>query len=136
MPLFFWLLDVIVNNSYLVMKAAGSQIDHSTSRLDLAWDLIELATRKKGYRTRESAQGEQTPPLPVSTKPLKNPRITKHSNEPNFPQHLTKNRHLPILVDDRKACTWCRMQAKAGKFLISKQNLLRFYILALNITNM
>ena len=43
MPLFFWLLDVAIVNSYLVHQKAGSTTDQLSFRLGLAWDLVKLA---------------------------------------------------------------------------------------------
>ena len=44
MPIFFWLLDTAIINSYLI---AGSKEEHIDFRLNLAWGLIELANKKK-----------------------------------------------------------------------------------------
>jgi hypothetical protein len=49
MPLFFWLLDTAIVNSYLILKKSGKNINHKDFRLQLLWDLIKegLADEEK-----------------------------------------------------------------------------------------
>ncbi|CAG8826567.1 19583_t:CDS:1, partial [Cetraspora pellucida] len=40
MPLFFWLLDTSIVNSYLIFKKNGNIINHKNFRIHLVWELI------------------------------------------------------------------------------------------------
>jgi len=42
MPLFFWLLDTAIINSYLILKKSGINISHKDFRIQLVWDLIKV----------------------------------------------------------------------------------------------
>ena len=41
MPLFFWLLDTAIINSYLILKKSNINITHKDFRIQLVWDLIK-----------------------------------------------------------------------------------------------
>jgi hypothetical protein len=51
MPLFFWLLNTAIVNSYLILKKSGKNIEHKEFRLQLVWNLIkkELEEKEKQY---------------------------------------------------------------------------------------
>src|SRR3954453_13744681 len=40
MPLFFWLLDTAIINSYLIIKQSNTNISQKDFRIQLVWDLI------------------------------------------------------------------------------------------------
>jgi len=40
MPLFFWLLDTSIVNSYLIFKKNNNVINHKNFRIHLVWKLI------------------------------------------------------------------------------------------------
>ncbi len=42
MPLFFWLLDTVIINSYLILKKNGINISHKDFRIQLVQDLIKV----------------------------------------------------------------------------------------------
>ena len=42
MPLFFWLLDTAIINSYLILKKSGINISHKNFRIQLVQDLIKV----------------------------------------------------------------------------------------------
>ena len=105
MPMFFWLLDTTIINSYLI---AGST-DHITFRLDLAWNLVELAGEKEKIRSEKE---KETPSVSI--------RVTK--NNSLDPIRLTSNKHMPQHRNSRQACRWCREQAKLGQLETDKQN--------------
>lgn len=47
MPLFFWLLDTAIINSYLIFKKKDVNIKHKDFRLELVWDLIKAGLEEK-----------------------------------------------------------------------------------------
>jgi hypothetical protein len=97
MPLFFWLLDTAVVNSYLVCKAAGLKMSHSEFRLKLVWDLIGLAYEKekeKESRRQTHKRTHQDDQLPSPPSSSKKPRVTKNSYD-LAPSRLLPGNHLP-----------------------------------------
>ncbi|CAB4476133.1 unnamed protein product [Rhizophagus irregularis] len=46
MPLFFWLLDTALVNSYLILKKVNTNINHKDFRLQIVWDLIEESLKE------------------------------------------------------------------------------------------
>src|SRR3954469_2098743 len=106
MPIFFWLLDTAIINSYLI---AGSKEEHIDFRLNLAWGLIELANEKKKIRSREE---KESPSVSI--------RVTKNNNL--NPIRLTSNKHIPQHRNSCQACRWCHEQAKLGQIETDKQN--------------
>ena len=58
MPLFFWLLDTSIVNSYLIFKKNGNVINHKNFRIHLVWELINAGmeendrTKKPNTRSR------------------------------------------------------------------------------------
>ena len=119
MPLFYWLLDTAIINSHLAYKAAGSKMEHSTFRLELAWSLIKLACEREReihQKKRKREEEQDQPPNLLPKKPL----ITK-SHKPS-PTRFTSDSHLPIYQEKRKACAWCRYEGRIGRIEISVKN--------------
>src|SRR5438477_55219 len=46
MPLFFWLLDTAIINSYLILKKINTNISQKDFRLQIVWDLIEESLKE------------------------------------------------------------------------------------------
>src|SRR5436305_9466172 len=46
MPLFFWLLDTALVNSYLILKKINTNISQKDFRLQIVWDLIEESLKE------------------------------------------------------------------------------------------
>ena len=47
MPLFFWLIDTAIINSYLVLKQSNQNINQKDFRIQLVWDLIKVEMEEK-----------------------------------------------------------------------------------------
>ncbi|RHZ56126.1 hypothetical protein Glove_406g93 [Diversispora epigaea] len=47
MPLFFWLLDTAIINSYLILKNSGENISRKEFQIKLIWDLIKSGIEDK-----------------------------------------------------------------------------------------
>src|SRR6266540_1953751 len=68
-PLFFWLLDTAIINSYLIFKLKNKNNEsHKSFRLNLAWKLIELELELDEEReTRSKGKQKSTSILAAST---------------------------------------------------------------------
>ncbi|RUP43357.1 hypothetical protein BC936DRAFT_137299 [Jimgerdemannia flammicorona] len=122
-PLFFWLLDIAIVNSFLLYKKAkaSDEITHSAFRLQLAWDLINLASSMQleiqHKMTRKRVRQQEDDEQPLS----KNPRVTKNSTDFSPSRLILGDQHLPKFQDQRQACIWCRILSKAGQIMIDKK---------------
>src|SRR5436305_12076837 len=56
MPLFFWLLDTAIINSYLVLKKSDKNISQKDFRIKLVWDLIRAGLEEKEKRPYTRSQ--------------------------------------------------------------------------------
>ncbi|RUO95935.1 hypothetical protein BC936DRAFT_142939, partial [Jimgerdemannia flammicorona] len=121
MPLFFWILDTAVVNCHLVHNQVADNITHADFRLQLSWALISLScdmqleTQKR--KTRMSAKQVEDELL---ESPFVNRHVTKHSND-LAPVRFLPGDHFPTFQEERLACVWCRVLAKAGKIEINKK---------------
>jgi hypothetical protein len=106
MPLFFWLLDTTIVNSYLIYKKNGGIFNHRKFNIELACDLMDSGLMEDGKVTRSQ---------PKLAKTVKTPRrkaiyISKHSN--SLPvRRLSNERHL-AQFRSRAFCILCRHKAK------------------------
>ena len=57
-PLFFWLLDTAIVNSYLILKKSGINISSKDFRLQLVWNLVkaELEENQKQPKTQSNVK--------------------------------------------------------------------------------
>ena len=114
MPLFFWLLDITLVNSFILAKLknqakfkkqAKSQVEF---RKKLLWELITMAKE----------EDEVSIPAQPLTKKV---RITKKSTADDLPAtRLKVGDHHPLYNSQRKTCIWCNWQAKENEDLEDK----------------
>ena len=103
LPLFFWLLDISLVNSFILAKLIGQAKSPVEFRKKLLWELIGMAK-----------EGEEmaTPIQP----PRKKVRITRKSTVDDLPAaRLRIGNHLPLHNDKRKTCVWCSFKAKDNR---------------------
>jgi hypothetical protein len=100
MPLFFWLLDIALVNSFILAKLKNQTKSPVAFRRRLLWQLVSMA-RKEGKIT-------------IPTQPLrKKAKITKNSIADDLPaERLKDGKHHPLHNSQRKTCVWCSFKAK------------------------
>src|SRR5262249_29404768 len=116
MPIFFWLLDTAIVNSYLVYQiaAARSTMTQVMFRLDLVWDLIKLANDKeKGNETQRKTRNQVREESMIPDPPPRKHCITKSHNLD--PARLTPGDHFLKYQEKREACIWCHYLGKIGR---------------------
>jgi hypothetical protein len=105
-PLFFWLLDVSIVNSFLIykIKHGKKNASHKKFRMDILWELIKEAIqlKKSKFKGKKKVKVKEQ----ESFWKKKSSYLTK-----NFKlsvDRLFENKHLPTYTNQRKSCTWCR----------------------------
>jgi len=117
MPLFFWLLDIALVNSFILAKLKNQTKSPVAFRRRLLWELIDMAKgeekmaipiqppRKKIRITKKSTADALQPPR-------KKIRITKKSTADDLPAiRLKDGKHTPLNNHQRKICVWCNFKA-------------------------
>jgi Transposase IS4 len=100
MPLFFWLLDIALVNSFILARLKNQTKSPVAFRRRLLWELINMAN------------GEEEIAIPIQP-PRKKIRITKKSTADDLPAARLKNgKHFPLYNPQRKTCVWCNFKAK------------------------
>lgn len=106
LPLFFWILDTTVINTYRIHKVQGGQDTHKEFRIKLAWDLIHEGAQGK-KRTRQHYQ---------EPKPKNPKRVYVTKCLETLPTScLAPGRHPPVSVEGRPNCILCRYRANVLK---------------------
>ena len=90
MPLFFWLLDTAIVNSYRIARTLGSVQEQKEFRHELVWELIKLTNDTKEVRLRNCLKKE------IRGEPKKEirPKVTKNFELPNqrlYPETILLN---------------------------------------------
>ena len=94
MPLFRFLIDVAIVNSYLIFKK-NNPIDHR----DFRASVVRAILTKHPH-----------PPSIVFIPPLKRRYVTAETTRSEIPQRNEVGGHLPIVADTRGVCYACRIQ--------------------------
>jgi hypothetical protein len=111
LPLFFWLLDTAIINSYLIfnLKNNNNKVNHKEFRLNIAWKLIKIGLELEEKReTRNQSKQKSTQLVLASSSKLK--YVTSNYQLPL--QRLIPGNHLPEWRKSRLACVWCKFQEK------------------------
>jgi hypothetical protein len=100
MPLFFWLLDTAIINSYILAKLKGQVQSQVDFRKKLLWELVKMAKE------------EEVAAVPVQP-PTKKMRMTKKSTVDDLPvSRLKVGNHFPLYNPQRRTCVWCSLKVK------------------------
>jgi hypothetical protein len=95
MPLFYWLLDAAVVNSYLISKkSSNQQKSHKDFRVDLAWELVNS--------TDEAGRPSSKPLQEKVNRSRATENITISSKKKDQTVHFQ-------IAGPRGACEWCRI---------------------------
>jgi hypothetical protein len=111
MPLFFWLLDTAIVNTYRITRTLGSAQEQKEFRHELVWDLIEIANDTGEVQLRNGLKREIRE---ETKKETKRPKVTKNFELSN--QRFIPGNHFTEWRERREACQWCT-------WLASKKNL-------------
>ena len=102
MPLFFWLLDIVLVNSFQLAKLKGWSGSQVAFREELLWDLVKITEEEEEEEVDIQAQPS-----------LKKIKITKNSTLDSLPAvRLKLGNHFPIHNSDRRTCIWCSLKVK------------------------
>jgi hypothetical protein len=112
MPLFFWLLDTVIINSYRITRTLGSTYAQKEFRHELIWDLIELANDTREVQLR-NCSNKNSKKVNVKEE-IRRPKVTKNFELSN--QRLVPGNHLAEWRERRESYQWCT-------WLASKKNL-------------
>ncbi|CAG8805876.1 2702_t:CDS:2, partial [Cetraspora pellucida] len=114
MPLFYWLLDTSIINSYLIFKKNSENISQKGFRIQLVWDLISAGMEENNSTKKLNTQS-QTEELAknIDTHPSRKQYVT--SKFELLLLRLSLEGHLPEWRKDKISCVWC-------KYLVKKKN--------------
>src|SRR5215213_743385 len=121
MPLFFWLLDTAIINSYLILKQSNANISQKDFRIQLVWDLIKAGIEKEKKPHTRSQVDELTDKFKfIQVDPTKKQQYVTANFELPL-ERLTPDGHLPEWREERSSCIWCKYvtkkeQKKAEKY--------------------
>ena len=104
-PLFFWLLDTTIINSYLILKNSSVNISHKNFRIQLIWDLIKAGLEKN--KLHISHTWSQVDELIHQFKFIKVDSFKKQYISKNFElslKRLSLDGHLPEWREARNSC--------------------------------
>jgi hypothetical protein len=116
MPLFFWLLDTSIINSYLVLKKSDMNIKHKDFRLQLVWDLIKagLEEKEKQPQTRSHVDELTNQFKFIQVDPSKRHQyVTANFELPS--ERLSVGGHFPEWREARAGCIWCKYLTKKAQ---------------------
>ncbi|OAQ22384.1 hypothetical protein K457DRAFT_1825532 [Linnemannia elongata AG-77] len=109
MPLFFWILDTTIVNSYRIYKAQGGTVPHKDFRIALAWALVSEGNASTHIPKIRHHHKQQE----AHAHSHKLQYVTKSRNELSPPRFVNKGDHCPEKIDDgtRPNCILCRHKA-------------------------
>ena len=107
MPLFFWLLDTSIINSFLICKELKLCDDHKNFRLQLVNNLIKDATSDPLKRKTWSSEDQS---LIEEKTNVKKYRVTNSFELPV--DRFVGNEHFPEHKEKRDAYLWCRYKSR------------------------
>lgn len=116
MPLFFWLLDTAIINSYRIVRTLGSVQEQKEFRRELVWDLVDLANDTEKVQSRAGLKRGTKEEIKNATKRLK---VTKNFELSN--QRLVPGNHLAEWKEQREACQWCTWLASKKKLDMNRK---------------
>jgi hypothetical protein len=112
MPLFFWLLDTAIVNSYLILKKSGENIEHKEFRLQLVWDLIKEGLEEEEKQHTRSYVDELTNKFEfIQVEPPKRYQYVTSDFELSL-ERLSSGGHFPVWREARSSCIWCKYLTK------------------------
>src|SRR6184192_3270521 len=116
LPLFFWLLDISLVNSFVLAKLMGQVKSPVEFRKKLLWELIDMAEIKGAAILAQDPVQAQAQAQAQAQDLLPKTRITKKSTADDFPAIRLKDvYHPPHYNSQRRTCIWCSFKLKSGE---------------------
>ncbi|CAG8767421.1 15496_t:CDS:2, partial [Rhizophagus irregularis] len=121
MPLFFWLLDSAIINSYLILKKSNANVSYKEFRTKLVWDLIkaELEEEEQHIHTRSQVDELTNQFKFIQIDSFKKQQYVTVSFELSLVR-LSPDGHLPKWRETRSSCIWGKYLAKKNQEKTSK----------------
>lgn len=113
-PIFFWVLDTAIINSFLIYRDLSVQhyrgLKHKDFRMQIAWELIMKGTRQQ---------------KPTDTLKSQKPRQRVYQAATIVPEPSTCVQHLPVCVpvEERRVCLLCRERERESGGLYDSTHL-------------
>jgi len=105
-PIFFWLLDTALINSFIMYSDLGISLEHKEFRIQVAWSLLLSFVERGGVRRNHNTSTPKPPPdIPPNDTPQH--YITQRSG---FPPPVPDGQHFPIQLPQKRHCVFCRWQ--------------------------
>lgn len=115
MPLFFWILDTVIVNCYLIAREKGSLLTHREFRQTLVWELIRAVhQRNKSMRSDVDQEDEG------ARKRTQREKVTKHFQLPDF--RFAPGIHYPEWRATRATCQWCSWRSLKKQIFMDHKN--------------
>ena len=117
LPLFFWLLDISLVNSFILAKLKGQVKSPVEFQKKLIWELISMAEIEGVViLTQDQVQVQvQVQAKAQAQALLPKPRITKKTTADDLPATRLKNvYHPPHYNPQRRTCVWCSFKSKSS----------------------
>ncbi|RHZ58025.1 hypothetical protein Glove_379g16 [Diversispora epigaea] len=149
MPLFFWLLDTSIINSYLIFKKSGKNTNHKDFRLQLVWDLIKSSmeenepskpnTRDYIKELTQQFKFIQVDPTKkhqyvITNFELSPIRLTSDGHFPEWREERSSYGHFPEWREERSSCVWCKyLNKKAQKKALRDPSQSQLYCIKCNV---
>lgn len=114
MPMFFWIMDTVVVNCYLIARAKGSLLTHREFRQTLVWELIS-AVHQRNKSMRDVDQEEER-----ARKRTQKKKVTKHFQLPD--SRFAPGVHYPEWRAARATCQWCSWRSLKKQIFMDHKN--------------
>jgi hypothetical protein len=105
-PLFFWLLDTAIVNSFIISKKLDISHEHKAFRIQIVKELIKEATLNPLKRATRNNEDEEAAGKKNDCKKYR--VFTKFE----LPEVRLVGEHLPEYREERNSCLWCRYEFK------------------------
>ena len=118
MPIFFWILDTTIINSYLIARKRRSLLTHREFRSSLVWGLIDSVhtASKKQRRRLEKEDGVDRDDASL----WKHPRVSKSFTISD--DRFTDDNHFPVTRKQRASCTLCSYKYQTKQIFMDQKS--------------
>lgn len=115
MPLFFWILDTVIVNCYLIAWEKGSLLTHREFQQILVWELIRAVHQRNKSMCSDIDQEDEG-----ARKRTQREKVTKHFQLPNF--RFAPGVHYPEWWATWATCQWCSWRSLKKQIFMDHKN--------------